>query len=82
MLNNKLFVNDIEIVNVAKINLSLVVGKNIFVIKVVNSTGKENIYTLEVLREKSSDNNYIKYITENLRDSIDPKFDNLIHFLS
>ncbi len=76
--NDKLFVNDIEIVDVSKINLSLVVGKNNFVIKVVNSTGKENIYTLEVLREKSSDNNYIKYITENLSDNIDPKFDNSI----
>lgn len=76
--NNKIFVNGTPVENATNINLSLVVGKNNYVIKVVNSTGKENTYNLEVLREKSSGNNYIKSITENLRDSISPKFDSSV----
>ncbi|MFA7315094.1 MAG: cadherin-like beta sandwich domain-containing protein [Candidatus Magasanikbacteria bacterium] len=72
--NDLIFVNDTMVENATSINLDLSVGKNLFIIKVVNADGKEKVYNLEVLREKSSDNNYIKSITENLRASISPKF--------
>lgn len=76
--NNKIFVNGTLVENTKTINLALVVGKNNYTIKVVNESGKENVYNLVVTREKSSGNNYIKFISENLRDSISPKFDNSI----
>ncbi|MFA7244705.1 MAG: cadherin-like beta sandwich domain-containing protein [Candidatus Magasanikbacteria bacterium] len=73
--NHKIYVNDVPVNNASSIKLALSIGKNMFKIKVVSNTGKENIYNLEVLREQAANNSYLKSLTENLNAKLDPLFD-------
>ncbi|EKE07116.1 MAG: collagenolytic protease [uncultured bacterium] len=68
------YVNGTPVATYASINLALSIGTNNYTIKVVNQNGTENVYTLEVLREGPNENNYIRSISENLRDKFTPGF--------
>jgi len=70
----QVFVNGVSVDIYKSINLALAIGENNFTIRVVNQQSTENVYTLQVLREKANDNYYIRTMTENLRDNLDPSF--------
>ena len=72
---SRILVNGTTVANASSIRLDLHVGQNDITIKLVNTSGVENVYFLQVFREEANDNNFLKTMTENLRDSFEPSFE-------
>jgi len=73
------YVNGTPLKKGVAINLELKIGTNIFVIKVALSNNESIVYYLEVERESPDDNPFLKSITENLKDTLSPKFNSGVY---